>query len=204
MDNSRAKKIFDDLYSDVDGYDIARKAQQNLSYYYQGNIYGEVTFEDFYKMLSKVKPKDGEVFYDLGSGTGKPSFIAYLCFNFSKVVGIEELTGLHSASKESLIKLQREYPLVVRREKQKSNIDFICGDFKKIDFGEADIIFLNATCFGYEISHSLFWSTIDKLKKGTRMIMSTLAMTTSIFEVLEIGKYQFSWGKEPVFVHVKK
>ena len=43
-------------------------------------IYGEVIFCSFYPLLRLVKPKQGEVFYDLGCGTGLPSAIASIMF----------------------------------------------------------------------------------------------------------------------------
>jgi len=37
----------------------------------QSLIYGEVEFDSFYRVLRKINPPPGLVFYDLGSGTGK-------------------------------------------------------------------------------------------------------------------------------------
>ena len=34
-------------------------------------IYGEVEFESFYRVLRKINPEPGLIFYDLGSGTSK-------------------------------------------------------------------------------------------------------------------------------------
>ena len=34
-------------------------------------IYGEVEFESFYRVLRKINPQPGLIFYDLGSGTSK-------------------------------------------------------------------------------------------------------------------------------------
>lgn len=42
--------------------------------------YGEVCFYSFYPLLRLVKPQPGEVFYDLGCGTGLPSAIAAIMF----------------------------------------------------------------------------------------------------------------------------
>lgn len=37
----------------------------------QSLIYGEVEFNSFYRVLRKINPEPGLIFYDLGSGTGK-------------------------------------------------------------------------------------------------------------------------------------
>ena len=57
--------------------------------------YGEVVFLHFIPLLEYVKPKPGEIFYDLGCGSGKPMVIASLIFPFLKVCkGIEFLKEL--------------------------------------------------------------------------------------------------------------
>ena len=54
--------------------------------------YGEVLFCYFIPLLNLVSPKPGEIFWDLGSGTGKALAIAALAFPFlKKVCGVEYL-----------------------------------------------------------------------------------------------------------------
>ncbi|CAN0105289.1 unnamed protein product, partial [Discosporangium mesarthrocarpum] len=69
-------------------------------------VYGEITFEAFAVVLDKIKSKyglpgkghsgpegvvqdPGGVFYDIGSGTGKPVISAAILHPFSKSVGVE-------------------------------------------------------------------------------------------------------------------
>lgn len=42
--------------------------------------YGEVRFHSLYPLLQHARPKAGEVFYDLGCGTGLPCAIAGIMF----------------------------------------------------------------------------------------------------------------------------
>lgn len=42
--------------------------------------YGEARFYSFYPLLMLTRPKPGEVFVDLGSGTGLPSAVAAIMF----------------------------------------------------------------------------------------------------------------------------
>lgn len=42
--------------------------------------YGEVLFHYFIPLLELVKPKKGEIFWDLGCGGGRPVAIAALYF----------------------------------------------------------------------------------------------------------------------------
>ena len=42
--------------------------------------YGEVCFHSLYPLLQMAEPQPGEVFFDLGCGTGLPSAIAAIMF----------------------------------------------------------------------------------------------------------------------------
>ena len=67
---------------------LGREKDQELTY-------GEVLFFPFYRLLDEVvKPRPGEVFADLGSGTGAV-FVAALCSRARRVQG---LRGLAAAS----------------------------------------------------------------------------------------------------------
>lgn len=55
------------------------------SHYFQSLIYGEVEFNSFYRVLRKINPAPGKVFYDLGSGTGKVSKCLNIVLTFVTV-----------------------------------------------------------------------------------------------------------------------
>lgn len=57
--------------------------------------YGEIDFRSFARVLYRIAPKKGSIFYDLGSGTGKAVFLARILHDFSRCIGIELLEGLH-------------------------------------------------------------------------------------------------------------
>lgn len=40
----------------------------SFRYFFQSLIYGEVEFASFYRVLRKINPAPGLVFYDLGEG----------------------------------------------------------------------------------------------------------------------------------------
>lgn len=62
--------------------------------------YGEVEFLHFYSIVEYVKPKQGEVFWDLGCGTGKPVVICGLCFpQLKRVKGVEIFKNLAELGK---------------------------------------------------------------------------------------------------------
>lgn len=54
--------------------------------------YGEILFSHFIPLLDLCQPQQGEIFYDLGCGGGKPLIVASIAFPLLKrVVGIELL-----------------------------------------------------------------------------------------------------------------
>ncbi len=69
-------------------------------------VYGEITFEPIAEILDMLESqgmiRDRSVFYDLGSGFGKPCLAAALSLplKFGKCIGIEYLDGLYQKSLE--------------------------------------------------------------------------------------------------------
>src|SRR5882672_8410020 len=91
----RAEHLFDVLYRHVRGKAISTLARRLWGLQSDDFVYGEIEFPSFYLLLEKTKPQAGQVFYDLGSGSGKAVFAAALAFDFSKACGIELLPGLY-------------------------------------------------------------------------------------------------------------
>lgn len=199
MDIQSAKKVFDSLYEKVDGYAISSMARKKLSYFYQGHTYGEVLFDSFFQILREALPKPGEVFYDLGSGTGKALITAALCFDLSKAIGVEILEDLYKASKDAATNLHREPNLSQKKAQQ---VEFIHSDFHDCDFSDADILFMNATTFQYELD-TLMMRKLERLKKGTRVLTTDLPLDSYALSVSKVALYPFSWGLATVYFHEK-
>lgn len=72
-------------------------------------IYGEVEFQSFYRVLRKINPQPGLIFYDLGSGTGKAVFIARFTQDFARCLGIEILQSLHTQARKIVDRYNTEY-----------------------------------------------------------------------------------------------
>ena len=78
------------------GKALSRTERESLNLTHNKSlIYGEVDFASFYTVLRKINAAPGQVFYDLGSGTGKAVFAARITQDFSKCIGIEILSKLH-------------------------------------------------------------------------------------------------------------
>lgn len=110
---SEAQSRYDELFSDTSlevGKTLSKteREQKQLSEE-KSLIYGEVEFNSFYRVLRKINPQPGLVFYDLGSGTGKAVFAARFAFDFSKCIGVEILTSLHQQALKVVNKYNNEF-----------------------------------------------------------------------------------------------
>jgi precorrin-6B methylase 2 len=193
--------LIEKIYSTTNGIVLSKNERERLNYTDEAFIYGEMICTSFSELLMEAAPKPGEVFYDLGAGTGKAVLLSSLLYPFSKCIGIELLPALHQVS---LIKKKEflESP-EIRSLTHKPDIEFINADILKHDFSDADVIFINATCFT-----PLLWSGIvEKLKRlkiGTRIIVSSKNLKTeSRFILIISGMYPMSWGLASVYVYKK-
>ncbi len=199
----RCKIVFDALYNGVDAEAVSKQAQKQL----KNNpdnilLYGEISFLSFADILTVVKPRAGEVFYDLGSGGGKAVFAAALIGNFSKVVGVELLPSLFQLCNDQLHKFR----YLPEREKQFParlfNIQFVNDSFFNVSLVEADIIFINATAF-----RGSFWNAIlaklEETKVGTRFIVTSHSLPEPHFKLMEAQRRLMSWGMNSVYIYEK-
>lgn len=97
---NEASAVYDELFEDTSlevGKTLSKDEREKKQLGKEKSlIYGEVEFNSFYRVLRKINPEPGLIFYDLGSGTGKAVFVARFTQDFSKCIGIEILEGLHN------------------------------------------------------------------------------------------------------------
>lgn len=117
-----AKEIYDSVmqaFPSTLGKSVSKKERDELNLKAPSLVYGEVTFETFGTVIEKIRKVyglagvgssgnagilqgRGGIFYDLGSGTGKPVIAAAILHNFDVCYGIEFLEGLYSVSLDAL------------------------------------------------------------------------------------------------------
>eukprot|EP00981_Chlorochromonas_danica_P012991 scaffold5636_cov159-Ochromonas_danica.AAC.12 len=162
-------------------------------------IYGEVEFSSFYRVLRKINPSAGQIFYDLGSGTGKALFVARLTQDFSKCIGIEILHSLHCQA-ERIVRRYQEQVAPLLSLGTSSYAHAYEGSFLDFDWSDGDLVFANSTCFGDDLMGSLSRQA-EKLRPGAIVVTFTKGLSSSAFEVLERKRYRMSWGPATVFIH---
>ena len=117
-----AKEVYDAVMQSFPttlGKSVSKKERDELGLKDASLVYGEITFETFAIVMEKIKKvyglpfanscgpagmlqSRGGIFYDLGSGTGKPVIAAAICHNFDVCYGIEVLEGLYSMSLDAM------------------------------------------------------------------------------------------------------
>lgn len=191
------QKLFDDLYINTYGAQLSKQDRESLLIKDDFSLtYGEICFDSFMKILAKTQPKPADIFYDLGAGTGKAVITAALSNNFSKCVGIEILPSLYQVSLEKLAILQKEKMITL------TVIEFIQADFFKLDFLNANVIFINATGFFGELYDDLV-AILKKLHAGTRIIITSKLLPVDDFELIHQDLYLMSWGFSRVSVYLR-
>lgn len=166
-------------------------------------IYGEVDFLSFYTILERVSPSEQDVFYDLGSGSGKAVLSTMLFFNVQKSIGIELLPPLYNQANKLLSKaIQRlEHHDIENGSLPKmQHIQFINDSFLHYDFSDADIIYIAATCLNDDTWDKLILK-MTFLKPGSRIIVATRIISHQQFELIYQGIELMSWGLCPVKIY---
>lgn len=191
------------LYKDVDGMKISLDERDRLQIMDSSLTYGEILPETFEHILAAANPQPGEVFYDLGAGTGKAVFTAALLNDWRKACGVELLPALHEASKKVLDKFKAMPEIPKHFGAREFNIDLILGDFLQVDLSDADVIFMHATTFGPMVWDPLM-DKLNRLKPGMRAIVNTKRLDDKYFELLSEQTWLMGWGDSTVFTYRKR
>lgn len=177
----------------------ARKAQGITDVAY---TYGEIDFFSFAAALKVCEPQSGEIFYDIGAGAGKTVLASALLYDFAKVRGIESLDALYQLSLKQLdlfIKNIKQYKYFAKRN---FDIEFYSQNLLETPFEEADIVFINASCYIDD-----FWlgihKKIDQLKVGSRIILASKRLKGEQYALIDAQMAVTSWGSSSVFIYKK-
>lgn len=201
MDLQLVKQLFTTLYSDVNGYVISSQARHKLPISDKSHTYGEVVPESFFEMINYVKPKPKEIFYDLGSGTGKAVILAALLFDFQSCFGIETLLELYKVAQTVLTRFNHEVVPALQK-KVVSTVEFEQADFLDYDISDGDIFFAHSTCFSPELMVQLT-KKLESIKEGARVITVTKVIDSPHFACLKTQDYLLGWGKVTINFYQK-
>ncbi|EHL32484.1 class I SAM-dependent methyltransferase [Legionella drancourtii] len=167
-------QFFQRLYQHENGFILsqqARKKRDAIDY-----VYGEITFLSFLALLSLTKPDENTVFYDLGCGIGKAVLACAMVFPIRKSVGVEILPELYfSACKQA-----KKLASIKNYAEQTKKIEFILGDFLKVNLDEATIIFINSTAL-FNPTWKTLCARLEYLPHLTTVITTSKALPSKLF-----------------------
>lgn len=211
-----AARVFKKLakqYPAAVGKAVSKKEREDDDLQEQSLVYGEIQFRTFALALEKIKhrygglQKPGGVFVDVGSGSGKAVFAALLMHEFSRVVGIEKLAGLHDLAGE-LHKIWRELrtepTLAVSPLTRKTEVELVCGDFLSESWADADVAFVNSTCFDKELLDKIAAKAHDMKPNSFLISLTRRIPNDDDWQVLEYERQFMSWGEATFFIHQRK
>ncbi|CEG59051.1 class I SAM-dependent methyltransferase [Legionella fallonii] len=188
---------FQQLYQHVDGFQLSQQGRKRLDAI--EFTYGEIEFLPFIALLSLVSPDHKTIFYDLGSGTGKASLACAMVYPVSKCVGIELLPELHQAACEQVARLAMR-PNYIEKAKK---IEFILGDFLKVNLDEATLVFVNSTTIlGAVWEHLSF--RLNNLPNLHTIITTSKTITVHDSFHITSTKIEMSWGIVEAYIHTRK
>lgn len=183
------------LYATINANMISLNERKRLGNDDDAFTYGEIDVLSLRHLLSNLKPKKGDVFYDLGCGCGKAVFTAALYFDLSKSCGIELLPALYEVAETRLEKAQ---PYL--SQNKLACIHFINDNFLNCDFSDGDIILIIATCYSYPTWERLV-EKMTSLKPGSRIIVATKKIQHEQFELISTSRVSMSWGMNSIHVY---
>lgn len=202
-EQQEAFRAWSGVFADVDGGGISQKDRAAMPKKSSALTYGEVEFIPFLQVLGAAKPQEGDVFYDLGSGTGKALLEAALCFPFSKCVGIELLGGLVATSQAVLERARSgDHADATEATRAAANrVEIRPGSFLELDFSDADVVYTSSICFEDELMVGMS-RCARTMKPGSRFITlkSFPDDEMPLWTVLSHNWWKMSWGRTSVYV----
>eukprot|EP00903_Cladosiphon_okamuranus_P012092 g11351.t1 len=203
----QSRRLFDSLFAGLslsEGKSLSKAERRRKGLMNdRALIYGEVDFSNFATILREVAAmrgsKPGEIFYDLGSGTGKAVYVARLTQDYTHCVGIEILRPLHSAAQLVTNRYNAHVRGLLDRGRPQNAAVFM-GSFLEYDWSDGDCVFANSTCFPEELMDALARQA-EELKPGAILVTFTKGLDSTAFEVLSKRRFDMSWGPATVFIH---
>jgi hypothetical protein len=195
------------LFTRVNAKRISLQERYRLHLQEESFVYGEIDILAFILLLEQAHPKAGEIFCDLGSGSGKAILTAALAFDFAQSVGIECLPGLCLLAQEKIFKITKTLEALHTEEAEASLRRLACTyvvnqNFFNTDLSQFDVLFINATCLSPVLWSGLL-NLLLEVKPGSRIIVTSHTIPYDAFECLYQGRVLMSWGMNRVGIYKK-
>ncbi len=194
FEDSPEARILDELYGELNGYDTTEADEAVVVERSSSAMYGEILPSSTTKLLDYLNLNEDDVFFDLGSGTGKVVIQAAMTTKLRRCVGVELVKNRYIASAAVLQVVQSEDRLKTQ------DVQFLCEDFMETDLAEATIIYSCSTAFSQGLLQKLARRMAD-LPSNTLFVTLQDLDETPWFLLEEVLSLDMSWGKDRA-VHI--
>lgn len=177
LDGAQKHRVIEEMFTSVSGFGISKEEKELITQKGGNPTYGEILPSSLQTILNDLNIKEGQTFYDLGSGVGKSVIQAFLEYPFSKAVGIELSPTRFKQAEEVAQKIKNR------------TLEFRNEDFVMSDISDADVIYMASTCYPEELMNTLL-DRFAGLKDGTVIIsLKSLPNRASSLGFKQINKY---------------
>jgi hypothetical protein len=195
-------EVMEALYGEVQGYSLSSAGRAKLGRESDPVLtYGEVTPECMEQMMDAANVQPGEVFYDLGCGTGKAVVLSAFLRPFKRCVGVELVEDLYNSAIGAGARYMAEIkPQLADRENQ--NVEFVLGSMFEQDYSDGDVFYTHCTCFDDDMMNRIS-VMLEKCKPGTRVMTITKGLTSPQFELVQSAPIRMGWGEATMYLYKK-
>ena len=180
-----------------EGFFIAKAARESMFLDPYTFVYGEIAAHGLRELLQRAQPMAGDVFYDLGSGSGKAVMTAALLYPQILAKGIEYLPEMCDLSQ------RLSKTLLASLDIPDQQMHFIHGDLNVSDLSDASVVFINATGF-FDASYQALVETLSRLRSGTRIIIASKKLPENLFhQQAYFPEIPMNWGNSQSYLYTR-
>jgi len=191
---AKLEKKFNRYFNTVTSTNLGAGDEDRFRDHRSQSTYGYLTFSGTDDMLTGIETK-GKVFYDLGSGVGKPLVAAVMLFpKLKRAVGIELSKGRHDQGTMVLKE--------IKDKNIKAKVVLVQGSMLDAELSESDIIYISSLCFSTEFLKKLASHLNSSLKQGT-IVLTSKALPLPRGVLVSRPIVAMSWNSTHQLYHYK-
>ena len=192
--SSQPRQVIRQLYRDLDGFEIPGAEERAIRSSKGSPIYGEMMPAATEHLLRFLDLGEGDVFYDLGAGSGKVVLQAAMTAPLRKAVGVE-LSATRVGLARAALKAARRRRLLRARA-----CAFRHEDFLHTYLADATVIYTCSTAFSFRFM-AMLADRVAGLRRQLRFVTLQELEDPRGFELIEVLRLDMSWKRRSE-VHV--
>jgi len=156
--------------------------------------FGDTPLSTLERICCQAGIPEGMVIFDVGCGWGRSTYFLHAYCKAYRSIGIDIIpTYIKKAEK-------------IREWLGLNYMVFLKADIRKVDYSDADVIYMYGTCFEKELVREMVAVWEDSLADGTMLISASQSLcpysTLNRIQLKECVWIEYSWGDCPVFFHI--